>query len=244
MRVHQRAVDEIDLLSASASSRSSMSRNDMWQPEQPSSQTVAIFALLLIRVSSRIMVRYGRNWRCLTISATDRALLEQRAGRADVHALAAAGAALAGAPGLVQVGDHAASMPRPMTSQVCAPSISSQTRTQRVQRMQRLWSSGKQVVRGVDAALRDSGRAARRGSCPGSAPCACSSQWPLETQTEQMWLRSAKSSSSDHAAVLLQPLGLASSPPCPRRRVVTQAGSSLGDALDLDQAQAAGAEAA
>src|SRR5581483_10495530 len=33
-----------------------------------------------------------------------------------------------------------ASVPRPMTSQVCAPSTSSQTRTQRVQRMQRLWS--------------------------------------------------------------------------------------------------------
>ena len=34
-----------------------------------------------------------------------------------------------------------ASMPRPMTSQVWAPSISSQTRTQRVHRMQRLWST-------------------------------------------------------------------------------------------------------
>ena len=32
------------------------------------------------------------------------------------------------------------SMPRPITSQMCAPSISAQTRTQRVQRMQRLWS--------------------------------------------------------------------------------------------------------
>ena len=32
-------------------------------------------------------------------------------------------------------------VPRPATSQVCAPSISSQTRTQRVQRMQRLWST-------------------------------------------------------------------------------------------------------
>ena len=31
-----------------------------------------------------------------------------------------------------------ASMPRPMMSQVCAPSISSQTRRQRVHRMQRL----------------------------------------------------------------------------------------------------------
>ena len=32
-------------------------------------------------------------------------------------------------------------VPRPATSQVCAPSISSQARTQRVQRMQRLWST-------------------------------------------------------------------------------------------------------
>ena len=34
-------------------------------------------------------------------------------------------------------------MPRPLTSLVWAPSISSQTRTQRVQRMQRLWSRRK-----------------------------------------------------------------------------------------------------
>src|SRR5579859_248746 len=91
--------------------RSSMSRNDMWQPEQPSSHTVArrflliqtpfttkdtkvhkgessptfpgctrkflvegLFVLFVVKLfhsfSSRIMVRYGRNCRRLSISAT------------------------------------------------------------------------------------------------------------------------------------------------------------------------------
>ena len=42
-----------------------------------------------------------------------------------------------------------ASMPRPITSQVCAPSISSHTRTQRVHRMQRLWSTMKRSMRAI-----------------------------------------------------------------------------------------------
>ena len=46
-----------------------MSSNDMWQPEQPSSQTVASRSLTHLR-SSRISVRYGRNCRRLAISAT------------------------------------------------------------------------------------------------------------------------------------------------------------------------------
>ena len=46
--VDQRPVDEVDGLSDGQISRSSMSRKDMWQPEQPSSQTVAIFFLLIV----------------------------------------------------------------------------------------------------------------------------------------------------------------------------------------------------
>ena len=38
LRVHQRAVDQVDLAAASAMMASSMSSSDMWQPEQPSSQ--------------------------------------------------------------------------------------------------------------------------------------------------------------------------------------------------------------
>ena len=64
--------------------------------------------------------------------------------------MAPVGQACTHLPHEVQVGDSPhgwfrsvitrAMVPRPATSQVCAPSISSQTRTQRVQRMQRLWS--------------------------------------------------------------------------------------------------------
>src|SRR5437899_1601961 len=170
-----------------------MSRNDIWQPEQPSSHTVAIRALLIssprakpvfARVgadapsaprsaatrdiltliarfarnpgrgvrgytnvrrytifhsfSFRINVRYGRNWRRFIISATERPFSNSApVGQTCTHF-----------PQVVQVSDDPhgsfksvmtlASMPRPITSQVCAPSISSQTRTQRVHRMQRL----------------------------------------------------------------------------------------------------------
>ena len=99
---------------------------------------------------SRAVTMYLRKPRSLRISATVLPLSKQRAGGAHLHALAAAGAGIGVAPGLAQVGDHAAnSAPRPETSQVCAPSTSSQTRTQRVHRMQRLWSRPKRSWLGV-----------------------------------------------------------------------------------------------
>ena len=114
-------------------------------------------------------------------------LLRKRAGGADLHALAAAGAAFDSCPrAAFRSVITRQSMPRAMTSQVCAPSISSQTRTQRVHRMQRLWSTTKRSWRGVHRQVADTGRGSGRGSCPASAPCVCSSQWPLATQTEQM----------------------------------------------------------
>ena len=45
-------------------------------------------------------------------------------------------------------------MPRAAMSHTCAPSISSQTRTQREHRTQRLWSSTKRGMRGVDRQAR------------------------------------------------------------------------------------------
>ena len=56
--VHQRALDHARRGWASASRRSSVSRSDMWQPEQPSSQTVARRILRFAhRRPSRISVR-------------------------------------------------------------------------------------------------------------------------------------------------------------------------------------------
>ena len=116
--------------------------------------------------------------RRLDISATDLPFFEERAGRADLHALAAARCSCRMSPqGCVRSVMTRQSTPRPMTSQVCAPSISSQTRTQRVQRMQRLWSTTKRsceastgssrvVVREVDvghAELAAPASAARSG---------------------------------------------------------------------------------
>src|SRR6266496_2189977 len=78
-------------------SRSSMSRNDMWQPEQPSSQTVAMRGLAVTAgLSSRRPARdidHAKVWQERTAALAalgDRAaLLEQGAGRADLDALAA-----------------------------------------------------------------------------------------------------------------------------------------------------------
>ena len=119
-----------------------MSRNDMWQPEQPSSQTVASVGLVMSWLgSSPSAARYGRNGRrSLLPSAIERPFSNSApVGQTWTHL-----------PQLVQVVDSPhgvpmsvttrASMPEPITSQVWAPSISSQTRTQRMHMMQRLWS--------------------------------------------------------------------------------------------------------
>ena len=59
--VDQRPVDDVDVL-RELDQALVQSRNDMWQPEQPSSQTVARRILAgCHRRPSRMSVRYGRN---------------------------------------------------------------------------------------------------------------------------------------------------------------------------------------
>src|SRR4051812_46817319 len=85
-------------------SRSSMSRNDMWQPEQPSSHTVATFTLLTFASHQGDV---AEELSALGHLGDRGALLAQGAGRADVDALAAPRAAGALAPRLVQIGNDA-----------------------------------------------------------------------------------------------------------------------------------------
>ena len=113
----------------------------MWQPEQPSSQTVATRGLVTAHAPRCGPASSGRNGRLVLVPAATGRPFSKRApvGQTWTHL-----------PQLVQVGDSPQGMPmsawirvsrpRCMTSQVCAPSISSQTRTQRRHRMQRLWS--------------------------------------------------------------------------------------------------------
>ncbi len=80
-------------------------------------------------------------------------------------------------------------------SQVCAPSTSPQTLTQRWQRTQRLWSFTK---RSCEASTGSFGWRYGTVRCvtPRSWARFCSSQWPFETQTAQTWFRSEKRSST------------------------------------------------
>ena len=78
----------------------------MWQPEQPPSQTVA--SSDLTHCFSSLHHRAGTAGSGRASISRDRlALVEERAGRADLDALAALGAGLGRAPRLVQVGDDA-----------------------------------------------------------------------------------------------------------------------------------------
>ena len=169
-----------------------MSSSDMWQPEQPSSQTVARRGLVM---AGRRLVEESLEGqeRPLRLGFGDRpALLEQRPGRAHLDALAAVVHVVDSPHGVPRSVTTRASTPRPITSQVWAPSISAHTRTQRVHRMQRLWSITK---RSWLASTPTSG--SRPGSSkwvrPSAWAWACSSQWLLATHTEQTWLRSTKS---------------------------------------------------
>ena len=63
----------------------------------------------------------------------------------------------------------------------------------------------------------------------------CNSQWPLETQTEQMWLRSVKQQFDDLAAVFLQALGVGGDLHA-FLHSCDAGGQKLGCPLDLDQA--------
>ena len=93
-------------VSARSSSRSSMSRNDMWQPEQPPSQTVAsrraLSSLFLVLI---VHSEVGQERPLLLLHLGDvRPLSNSAPGRARLHALAAARARRRLAPRLVQVG--------------------------------------------------------------------------------------------------------------------------------------------
>ena len=114
----------------------------MWQPEQPPSQTVANLSAIHCFFSRAVTM--NSSLRAVALHLADgRAFVEQGAGGAGHDALAAVGAGVGGAPGLVEVGDDLGLAPRPETFLVPAPSMCQQTRTQRVQRMQRLWSMPK-----------------------------------------------------------------------------------------------------
>ncbi len=111
----------------------------MWQPEQPSSQTVAsVFSSLIPGSPSRMMRRYGRNSGCLRTFVPARLFSNSApVGHTCTHL-----------PQLVQVSDspHGSfrsvitrhSEPRPITPHVFAPSISEHTRTHRVHSTHRL----------------------------------------------------------------------------------------------------------
>ncbi len=78
----------------------------MWQPEQPSSQTVASFDFAHGCLPSRMVPGRAGTPGYLGWSEPSLALVEERSGGADLHALAAAGAG-GFSPGLMQVGDDA-----------------------------------------------------------------------------------------------------------------------------------------
>ncbi len=117
----------------------------MWQPEQPSSQTVA-------RVGLRHVARLLSEPSSGTAGRAAVRLLPSAMARPFSNS-APVGQTWTHLPQLVHVVDSPhgvpmsvttrASMPDPMTSQVCAPSISSHTRTQRTHMMHRLWSMAK-----------------------------------------------------------------------------------------------------
>ena len=113
----------------------------MWQPEQPSSHTVAS------------LTRFIRDLRAAPAGAiTLRSAFTISSTAKPFSASAPVGQTCTHLPQLVQLRRLRPTgwfmsltimqrMPRELTSQTCAPSTSAQTRTQRVQRMQRLWSS-------------------------------------------------------------------------------------------------------
>ena len=117
-------------------------------------------------------------------------------------------------------------MPRPITSQVCAPSISSHTRTQRVQRMQRLWSCTKRscVASTVQLGIAVRQVHVRHAQLLRHAPAVRSGRWTRRPSRRGCARRRAAPRS---AAVLLQPLGVGGTS-MPSATRVTQAGKSLG----------------
>ena len=126
----------------------------MWQPEQPSSQTVATLTFLMPRTppvraqpcADRSSVRFTISSTALPFSAS------APVGHACTH-LPQLVQLVASPHGWFSSETMRAWMPRDVTSHTCAPSISAHTRTQRVHRMQRLWSSTKRGWRQVHRQL-------------------------------------------------------------------------------------------
>ena len=122
---------------------SSISSSDMWQPEQPSSHTVASFGSSSSLCASRAARQPADVSSRLVISSTAQPF----------SASAPVGQTCTHLPQLVHSSPRPTAgsartpacelMPRASTSHTCAPSTSAHTRTQRVHRMQRLWSSTK-----------------------------------------------------------------------------------------------------
>src|ERR1035438_2922178 len=94
---------------ARSSSRSSMSRKDMWQPEQPSSHTVASVGLRsLVTGFTSHHGQIRQKLSALGHLGHRSAFLAQCAGGTNLDALSATGAAFRFAPRLGQVSDHQA----------------------------------------------------------------------------------------------------------------------------------------
>ena len=129
----------------------------MWQPEQPSSQTVASFHLLHTCTSSAWRARRG-DGRCDPASPSPPRPCPfppvRRWGRPARTCRNWCRLWRRPISGSGRDND-AGVMPRELISQTCAPSTSAQTRTQRVHRMQRLWSSTK---RGCDTSTGSCGK--------------------------------------------------------------------------------------
>ena len=201
----------------------------MWQPEQPSSQTVARVGLVMAAPHPRrTSCRYGRNGRrSLLPSAMERPFSNSApVGQTWTHL-----------PQLVQVVDSPhgvpmsvttrTSMPDRITPQVWAPSISPQTRTQRTHMMQRLWSmanSGWLASMPTEGLMTGSSKWSTRRSSARS----WSSQWLLATQTAQTWLRSR-----NIISVIVRRYSVSCSDvvvtSMPSATAVVQAGASLAD---------------
>src|ERR1035437_1316264 len=159
----------ISALPASSMRNSSRSRKDMWQPEQPPNQTVAMRKRGALPVSGFVLIRrfvsmlVGGQVELLSFSSIhcffsravtmNSSLVRSRSISPTVEPLlksAPVGQDMTHLPHLVHVSDapHGwlwslmmrAWPPRPETFLVPAPSMCQQTRTQRLHRMQRLWS--------------------------------------------------------------------------------------------------------
>ncbi len=126
----------------------------MWQPEQPSSQTVATRGLVTAhapRCEPASTAGTGA-WSCCLRPLAVPSRTGPPSGRPGRTCRSSCRLATRPRGSPCPPGSRV-SRPRCITSHVCAPSISSQTRTQRRHRMQRLWSRVNRRWRRVDVHL-------------------------------------------------------------------------------------------